>query len=127
MKYLLFILFPLFGQAQTFYVSGSDTYSVNKIIGKIRFEGYKIVDSSSADYVVNLLIDGAYKVVSFKRNFQGYITITNRATGIEVFKSPIEKATPSMYNGYNASYRIFEKISKKYLTDELKKLPQNGN
>jgi hypothetical protein len=124
MKFLFLLLVPIFGHSQSFFVSGSDTYSVHKVSEKIKFEGYQLADSSKADYIVNLLIDGAYKFVSFKRNFRGYITITDRESGKELWKSPIEKATPSMYNGYNASYRIFEKIEKKYLTDALKKCPK---
>jgi hypothetical protein len=128
MKFLLLLLFPMCSNAQTFFISGSDTYSVNKISEKIKFEGYSVTsDSAKADYIINLLIDGAYKYVSFKRNFQGYITIVDRTTGKEIYKSPVEKASPSVYNGYNASYRIFEKIAKKYLPDELKKCPKTEN
>jgi hypothetical protein len=121
---LLLLLLPVLGQSQTFFVSGSDTYSVHKVAEKIKSEGYQTTDSSKADYIVNLLIDGAYKVISFKRDFQGYVTIVDRESGKELWKSPVEKASPSLYNGYNASYRIFEKIEKKYLPDELKKCPK---
>lgn len=125
MKILLLLLFPILSNAQTFFVSGSDTYSVKKVAEKMKFEGYNVLaDSANADYIVNLLIDGAYKMVSFTRNFEGYISITDRASGNVVTKSPIEKASPSIYNGYNASYRIFEKIEKKYLLEELKKCPK---
>ena len=124
MKFLLLLLIPIFGHPQSFFVSGSDTYSVHKVSEKIKFEGYQLADSSKADYIVNLLIDGAYKYISFKRNFQGYVTIIDRESGKELWKSPIEKASPSMYNGYNASYRIFEKIEKRYLAAELKKCPK---
>ena len=124
MKYLLFLLLPAFGNAQTFFVSGNDNPSIKKTVEKIRFLGYTVTDSAKADYIVNQLIDGHYKAISFKRNFQGFISITDRETGKEVWKSEIEKATPSIYNGYNASERIFEKINDRYLPDALKKCPK---
>lgn len=124
MKYLLLLLFPVLSQAQTFFVSGNDTYSVRKVSEKVRFEGYQVTDSAHADYIVNLLIDGAYKYMSFKRAYKGYIMITDRATGKEVARTPMAKGNPDVYDGYNASYRIFGKIDKKYLPAELKKCPK---
>jgi hypothetical protein len=129
MKFYFVIVSSLFFsslKAQTFYVTGHDIYSVNKISEKIKFEGYKVTDSSNADYLICLLIDGAYNPFSLKRNFQGYITINERGTGKEIYKSPVEKASPSIYNGYNASYTVFNKISKRYLAGELAKIPKSG-
>lgn len=69
---LLILLFPTSAFAQTFFVSGQDNKSRERIIEKIKFEGYKTTgDSTLADYTVQLLIDGQYKVVSFKRSYRG--------------------------------------------------------
>jgi len=128
MKFLLLLILIsgsfVSSKAQTFFVSGSDKYSVNKVTEKVRFEGYKIVDSAAADYIVNLLIDGKYNAMSLKRGFKGYITITDRITGSDVAKSDIQKGNPTLYNGYNASYAIFSKLEKKFLPDALKNCPK---
>ena len=103
---------------------GSDNHSVKKTVDKICFLGYNVVDSSKADYIVNQLIDGHYQYVSFTRNFKGYVTITDRETGVVIWKTEIEKASPSMYNGYNASGRIFTKIDDRSLPNALKNIPK---
>lgn len=124
MKKLLFILLfiPEIISAQTFFVSGKDDRSRDHVIEKVKYEGYTIAqDSAKADYVVQLLIDGAYKVVSFKRPYTGYLRIVDNHTGTEIARSEEVKGTPSIYNGYNSAWAIFTKISKKYLADMLKK------
>ena len=66
-------------------------------------------------------MDGEYKVISFKRASKGYISITDRESGQEIGRTPVAKGNPDIYNGYNASYRIFSKIDKNNLLTELKK------
>jgi hypothetical protein len=120
---LLLILFlPLQVFAQTFFVSGRDNKSREHIIEKIRFEGYQIRnDSTAADYTVQLLMDGQYKAVSFKRSYQGYIKIINNKSGKEIGRTKIIKKNPAALNGYNAASDIFSTIAKKYLVQELRK------
>ncbi|SEV88410.1 hypothetical protein SAMN05428988_0103 [Chitinophaga sp. YR573] len=118
----LFLFYSFMSYAQSFFVSGKDTRSNEHVEQKIKFEGYKIaVDSLKSDYTVQLLIDGEYNVVSFKRSYQGYIRIINSNTGLEVGRTKIIKRNPAVFNGYNASYDIFSIISKRYLAQELKK------
>jgi hypothetical protein len=123
MKYLFWLLFPFAGHAQTFFVSGLDKYSVRKISEKVRYEGYIVTaDSATANYVVNLLIDGHYKALTvFKLSYQGYILLTDRATGDIIGKTKTAQANPAALNGYNAALTIFTKIARKYLSLELKK------
>ncbi len=123
MKYLLFLFLPVFSNAQTFFVSGTDRNCVAKVSEKIRFEGYGLKDSSNADYIVNLLIDGSYRL-TLKRAYQGYILITDRSMGREVCRTGIKKANPAALNGYNAAYTIFTNIDKKFLPEALKKCPK---
>lgn len=118
---ILFLLIPLMSSAQTFYVEGKDDRSREHVEQKIRYEGYKVVDSTQAEYTVQMLTDGAYKVVSFKRPYNAYIRIVDNATGEEVARTEKQKGTPSVYNGYNASWMIYTKICKKYLPAALKK------
>ncbi len=109
-------------KAQTFFVSGRDNNSRGKVIDKVKFEGYQVTqDSASADYIVNMLIDGSYKVVSIHLSYHGYIMITDRETGKEVTRTQIVGANPAALNGYNAAYTIFNKIDRKYLPAALKK------
>ena len=124
MKYLLFLLLPVFGNAQTFYVSGRDRASVNEVADKIKFEGYRMADSASADYIVNLLVDGSYNAMAIGFTFHGYIMITDRESNAEVVRTPMKGSSPALTNGYNASHAIFDKIDKKYLADALKKCPK---
>jgi hypothetical protein len=118
----LLSLFPIVSFAQSFYVDGKDNRSREHVEQKIKYEGYNLSkDSSTADYIVQLLVDGEYKVISFKRAYHGYIRIVNNKTSQEVGRTQIVKKDPSAVNGFNASYKIFTTISKKYLVQELKK------
>jgi len=97
------------------------------VIEKIKYEGYKVTsDSVNADYLVEMLIDGTYKVVSFKMPYRGYIKIINNKNGEEVGRTKEVKGNPGAINGYNAAWMIFTKISKKYLPEELKKCKKEG-
>lgn len=116
-----FLLVPALSKGQIFYVEGKDDRSREHIISKIKYEGYKVTnDSSSANYTVQMLTDGAYKVISFKQPYKAYIRIIDKS-GSEVGRTKVVKGGPTIYNGYNASYSIYTKISKKYLSSELKK------
>lgn len=120
LPFLLLLCIQAF--SQKFYVSGKDDRSVRHVVEKIKFEGYETVtDSLKSDYVVQLLIDGEYKVVSFKRAYQGYIRIIKTSTGDEIARSKIVKRNPAALNGYNAAFDIFSTICKRYLVNELKK------
>ena len=122
MKYIIPLLFlPFFSQAQTFYVAGKDNRSREHVEQKIRYEGYQVVDSAKADFIVQMLIDGTYKVVSFKRPYSGYISIIKVGTGEEIVRTKEVKRHPAALNGYNAAWSIFTIISKRYLPDALKK------
>lgn len=108
--------------AQRFYVEGKDNKSVDKIAEKIRYEGYTVLsDSTNADYIIQLLLDGHYKVVTMKRPYHGYLRIVNNKDGAEIGRTRDVKGSPTAFNGYNASYSIFTKISEKYLKDLLAK------
>lgn len=114
------ILSTTFCVAQTFYVSGSDPKSVEVVSNRIKFNGYKMVDSASADYIVEELIDGHYRF-TLKQPYQGYIKIWNRSTGEEITRTKTIGRSPAALNGFNASYSIFSVITKRYMDDELKK------
>lgn len=119
---VLILLLPISGFAQTFFVSGNDRRSCEHVIQKIKFEGYNTSnDSTMADYTAQLLIDGQYKVVSFKRSYQGYVRIINNKTGKEIGRTKVVKRNPAALNGYNAAADIFATIAKKYLVQELRK------
>ncbi|WP_343302892.1 hypothetical protein AAHN97_15200 [Chitinophaga niabensis] len=124
MKFLLLplLLIAKTSFGQTFFVVGKDIKSVEHVTNKVKFEGHKIAsDSTSADYIIELLMDGSYKFVSLKQPYQGYVKITDRRTGQEVTKSKIVKGGPTAFNGYNAAFGIYRKIADKYLPGELKK------
>jgi len=128
MKLCILLLLPVLVHSQTFFVSGRDTYSIGKTVEKIKFEGYLVTtDSTKADYIVNQMIDGSYKVVSFNYSYHGYILINDRETGKEITRTPIKGANPAALNGYNASYTIFNHINKKYLPAALKLCPKKGS
>jgi len=121
---LLILICPISCFAQTFFVSGNDHKSCEHVIQKIKFEGYNTSnDSTTADYTAQLLIDGQYKVVSFKRAYQGYIRIIDNKTGKEIGRTRVVKRNPAALNGYNAAADIFAIIAKKYLVQELRKCP----
>lgn len=122
MKYIiLFLLLPLFSSAQTFYVEGKDDRSRRYVEDKVKFEGYSLSDSAKADYKVQLLIDGSYKVVSFKQPYKGYIRIVDNHSGEEISRTKTIGRSPVAVNGYNAAWSIFTTLSKRYLATDLKK------
>lgn len=119
---LVVIILPVACYSQTFYVSGKDDKSCEVVEEKIKYEGYQITkDSAAADYCVQLMMGGQYKVVTFKQTHHGYIRIVNNISGSEIGRTKEAKSSPGVTNGYNASYSIFKKISKKYLSEMLKK------
>lgn len=130
MKYAILSLLMLISiscSAQTFYVSGKDPKSVEVVTDRIKFDGYKIsVDSTTADYIVEMLLDGHYSPVSLKQPYRGYIKIWNRSTGEEISRTKTIARSPAVLNGYNASYTIFSVITKRYMDDELKKCKKVG-
>lgn len=121
----ILVILAIISNGQKFYVDGKDNKSVEKIKDKISFEGFNITsDSTSADFIVQLLVDGQYKVVSMKRPYKGYIRIVNHKSNEEVGRTKLVKGSPTAFNGYNASYIIFSKISDKYLKELLIKCKQ---
>lgn len=84
-----------------------------------------MVDSASADYIVEELIDGHYGF-SLKQPYKGYVKIWNRVTGEEITKTKTIGRSPAALNGFNASYSIFSVITKRYMDDELKKCKKIG-
>ena len=109
--------------AQTFFVSGIDKDTRMHIEAKVKSEGYTLVDSASADYVVHLVIYGPDHAVSFGYRQHGYILLSDRESGEEISRTPEKAFSSTLYYPANESYIIFNKLSKKYLSDELKKCP----
>lgn len=108
--------------AQSFYVIPTEKGFESKIIEKMRSDGYKLTEQESvADYKVECVTSGEYKVVTFKNSFHGYVRITDRTNGKEVARTEEVGKTPSVYNGYNAGPAIMDKIAKKYLKKALDK------
>jgi hypothetical protein len=115
MRFILIVLAYLISSkvsAQTFYVNAKDPRSKEALEDKLRYEGYKLTDSLSADYVFNFLVDGEYKL-TFKKTHKAYATIT-KGDAILV-KSKEVKTNPAALNGYNASYGMAKMIANKQL------------
>lgn len=120
---LVMMLSPFVSYGQKFYVDGKDNKSRDYVISKVKFEGFNTTeDSTKSDFTLQLLTDGAYKVVSFKRPYKGYIRLVNSKSGEEIGRTELVKGSPTAFNGYNASYAIYSKISDKQLPKLLKKI-----
>lgn len=113
------LLLPFISFAQRLYVHCEDIPSREVIENKLDYEGYKITRArDSADYIIECIIWCSSK---FNSMYRGYIEIQDRnkkALG----KTDQVRAGAVAINGYNASRYIFNKISKKYLIEELSKI-----
>ncbi|CAG5009432.1 hypothetical protein DYBT9275_04497 [Dyadobacter sp. CECT 9275] len=122
MKRLLALLMfvPFVGFGQVFYVAPTEKGFENKIVEKMKSDGYKLAASKeSSDYVIDCLVDGSYKAISVKKNFHGYLKISDTKTGNEIYRTEEVGGSPSVFNGYQAGSAIMEKIAKKHLNKAL--------
>jgi hypothetical protein len=109
--------------AQSFYVIPTEKGIERNIIDKMRSDGYKLTENESeADYKVECIATGAYNsvaVIKKKKDFNGYVRITESKSGVEVAKTKEVGKIPSVYNGYQAGPAIMSEIAKKHLKGAL--------
>lgn len=116
MKTLLLVIAICFYKttfSQTFWVNAKDNKSREALEEKCYKEKLKLTDSASADYHVNLVLEGHYKAVTIKGAFVGYLTITQNPSNTIISQTKEYRTNPAATNGYNASYAITKKLINK--------------
>lgn len=112
--------------AQSFYVIPAEKGFESKIVDKIRSDAYKLTDSeSAADYKIECIVTGAYRtavLIKKKKDFYGYVRITDGKNGNEIARTEEVGKIPSIYNGYQAGPAIMSKIARKYLKKAMDKV-----
>ncbi|WP_149243259.1 hypothetical protein [Dyadobacter sp. 32] len=119
-KLTLLVFAPFVGFGQMFYVAPTEKGFENKIVDKMKSDGYKLAETKElSDYVIDCVVDGSYKFVTVKQNFHGYLKISDGKTGNEICRTEEVGGSPSVFNGYQAGFAIMEKIAKKHLNKAL--------
>ncbi|PWJ58438.1 hypothetical protein CLV98_104298 [Dyadobacter jejuensis] len=110
------LLASLSCKAQKFFVAPTEKGFESKIIDKMKYKGYQLVDQKQdADYLIECLVDGQYKAVKFGSMFKGFVKISDRKTGQELARTKEVGKSPSVYNGFQAGPKIMAVIAEKYL------------
>lgn len=119
----LFVFCAVDSAAQSFFVTPTEKGFEDKIVSKIKYEGYKLADTKeSADYIVDCLVDGQYNAWKIGSMFHGYVKISDAKIGEEVARTKEVGKSPAAVNGYQAGPRIMAVIADKYLKKELDKV-----
>jgi hypothetical protein len=125
MKKTIIIVLSLFAfksNAQIFSVIARDNKSKATLEDQLKYDGYKVVDTSKQhDYEIELLVTGEYKVITLKQTHQGYAILRNAKTGEQLYKTKEYKSSPAAINGYNAANAIANKAIKKEFAEMLQK------
>lgn len=111
---ILLLLFPFVANAQTFYVEPTEYGYENKIIDKLRYDGYKVVKTEAeATHKVECFATGQYNAFSLKDMFHGYAKLTDLKSGLELART--KEIGTNAYNVKQAGNRIMATIAKKHM------------
>lgn len=112
----VFVLANFSSYGQVFYVEPTEKGFENKIVEKMKYEGFKVVtEKQSSDYTIECLITGQYNAFKVGHSHRGYVRTLDSKTGDEVARTKEVAMTPAAVNGFQAGPKIMHVISEKHL------------